>query len=166
MEIEDITLKDIPPRTIVYLQCNGSWRLLPEKIEKLDRHISQTNLRAIGPASGIYYNNPNEVSTEDLKWEVFYTVPTDTPESSDDKSGIGIRNLPETKVASIIHKGLYRKAGSSYEQLDEWIKNNGLKVCGPSEEVYISVFGVANEEQLMEIRVPVSSIRGGFHDGS
>jgi len=158
MEIEDIALKDMPPRTIVYLQCNCSWRQLPEMIEKLDRHISQTNLRAIDPASGIYYNTPNEVSTEDLKWEVFYTVPTDTQESSDYKLGIGIRNLPEAKVAGIIHKGPYRKAGSSYEQLDEWIKNNGFKVCDPSEEVYISVFGVANEEQLMEIRVPISPI--------
>ena len=52
----------------------------------------------------------------------------------------------------------YRKASSSYEFLEEWIKQRGLIVCGPSEEIYIAVFGVANEEQVMEIRIPVSSI--------
>jgi len=157
MVVEDIILKEIPPRTVVYLQGSGSWRQLPEMIERLDRQISQTSLRKIGPASGIYYNTPNEVSTEDLKWDVFYAVPTDTPECSDDKTRIGVRNLPETKMASILHTGSYRKAGSSYERLEEWIKREKLRVCGPSEEVYISVFGVENEEQMMEIRIPVSA---------
>jgi len=119
--------------------------------------MSQTSLRSVGPASGIYYNTPNEVSIQDLKWEVFYPVPTNTPESSDDKTGVGVRNLPETKIASILHRGPYRKAGSSYERIEEWIKWEGFRVCGPSEEVYISVFGVENEEQMIEIRIPVSS---------
>jgi effector-binding domain-containing protein len=155
MVVEDIILKEIPPRTIVYLQCSGSWRQLSEMIERLDRRISQTSLRKIGPASGIYYNTPNEVSTEDLKWDVFYAVPIDTTEWGDDKTGIGIMNLPETKMASILHSGSYRKAGSSYKRLKEWIEREELRVCGPSEEVYISVFGVENEEQMMEIRIPV-----------
>jgi len=157
MVVQDTTLKEIPPRTIVYLQCRGSWRQLPEMLEWLNRHLSKTSLRPIGPASGIYYNTPNEVSIQDLKWEVFYPVPTDTPESGDDKTGVGIRNLPETKIASILHRGPYRKAGSSYERLEEWIKREELRVCGPSEEVYISVFGVPSEEQTMEIRIPVGS---------
>ena len=77
--------------------------------------MSETSLRAIGPASGIYYNTPNEVSMQDLEWEVFYPVAINTPESSDDKTGVGIRNLTEAKMASILHRGPYRKTGSSYE---------------------------------------------------
>jgi effector-binding domain-containing protein len=157
MIVQDIILKESPPRTVVYLQCSGSWRQLPEMIERLGRYVSQTSLRKIGPASGIYYNTPNEVSIDNLKWDVFYPVPTDTPESGDENINAGVRILPETKVASIPHTGSYRKAGSSYECLEEWIKQEGLEICGPSEEVYISVFGVASEEQVMEIRIPVSS---------
>ena len=157
MVVQEIILKEIPPRTIVYLRCSGSWRQLPEMIERLDRHMSQTSLRKIGPASGIYYNTPSEVSIDYLKWDVFYAVPTDTPESGDEKTSIGVRTLPKTKMASILHTGSYRKASSSYERLEEWIKREKLRVCGPSEEVYISVFGVENEEQMIEIRIPVSS---------
>lgn len=157
MVVQDITLKEIPPRTIVYLRCRGSWRQLPDMLERLDRHMSQTSLRAVGPASGIYYNTPNEVSIQNLEWEVFYPAAINTPESSDDKTGVGIRNLPEAKIASILHRGSYRKAGSSYERLEEWIKREGFRVCGPSEEVYLSIFDMPREKQTMEIRIPVSS---------
>jgi effector-binding domain-containing protein len=118
--------------------------------------MSQTSLRKIGPVSGIYYNKPSEVSIDDLKWDVFYAVPADTPESGDEKTSIGVRTLPKMKMASILHIGSYRKARSSYKRLEEWIKSEKLMVCGPSEEVYISAFGIENEEQMMEIRIPVS----------
>ena len=157
MVVQDITLKEIPLRTIVYLQCRGSWRQLPEMLERLNRHMSQTSLKAVGPASGIYYNTPNEVSIQDLKWEVFYPVPINTPESSDNRTRVGVRNLPETKIASILHRGPYCKAGSSYECLEEWIEQEGFRVCGPSEEVYISIFDMPSEKQAVEIRIPVSS---------
>lgn len=62
----------------------------------------------------------------------------------------------QRQAASIIHRGSYRKAGLSYERLDEWIRSEGFETCGPSEEVYIPVFGVPSEEQTMEIRIPVS----------
>ena len=156
MVVQDRTLKEISPRTIVYLRCRGSWCQLPDMLERLDRHMSKTSLRAIGPASGIYYNTPNEVSMQDLKWEVFYPGAINTPESSDDKMGVGIRNLAEAKMASILHRGPYRKAGSSYDRLEEWIKREGFKVCGPSEEVCLSVFGVPSEGQTMEIRTPLA----------
>jgi effector-binding domain-containing protein len=157
MVVQDITLKKIPPRTIAYLSCRGSWRQLPDMLERLDRYMCQTSLRAVGPPSGIYYNTPSEVNIQELEWEIFYPVETEIPKSVNNKADYGIKRLPETQAASIIHRGSYRKAGSSYKHLDEWIRSEGSETCGPSEEVYISVFGVPSEEQMMEIRIPVSS---------
>jgi len=157
MVVQDIMLKDIPPKTIAYLRCKGSWRQLRDILERLDEYLSRRQVKAIGPASGIYYNTPSEVGVQDLKWEVFHPVETDTPESVDDKTGFGIRNLQETKMASIAHRGSYLKAGSSCERLKEWIRREGLEVCSPSEEIYLSVFGVPSEGQMMEIHLPLSS---------
>jgi len=86
-----------------------------------------------------------------------YYIATNEPESSDDKTGIGIRNLTEAKVASILHKGSYRKAASSYECLEKWIKQEGYKIAGPSEEVYVSGFSMPSDEQMIEICIPVKS---------
>ena len=160
MVVQDIALQQIPPRTIAYIRCRGSWRQLPDMLERLDRYMSQNSLGPVGIPSGIYYNTPIEVNTQELEWEIFYPVETDIPETTHNNAGYEIKRLPEMQVASIIHTGSYRKAGSSYERLDEWIRNKGFKICGPAEEVYISVLGVSSEEQKMEIRVPVSVKQG------
>jgi effector-binding domain-containing protein len=126
-------------------------------VGKLNEHVSSIRVKVAGPASGIYYNTPNEVDTQDLKWEVFYPVETDTPESAEDKGGFGIRRLPGITVASVVHHGPYYKAGPSYNRLEEFIKHSGYRVNGPAEEVHISVFGLPGEEQTLEIRLPVRS---------
>jgi hypothetical protein len=62
-------------------------------------------------------------------------------------------------VAAVIHKDSYRKASPSYEKLQGWIKGHGLKVCGPAEELYLTDINKTNEEQRIEIRLPVCGIR-------
>ncbi|MFC2059748.1 GyrI-like domain-containing protein [Chloroflexota bacterium] len=148
-------MKDIAPRTVVYLKCRGSWRQLPDMVARLNGYVSRSSLTVTGSASGVYHNTPDEASVPDLEWEVFYQVEAETPESGNDKDGFGIRYLPEVMAASIIHRGSYRKAGSSYRRLEEWIRREGFEVCGPSEEVYLAVFDVPSEGQIIEIRLPV-----------
>ena len=131
---------------------------MPDIVDNLDKYISVMPVKIAGPASGIYYNTPNEVDIHELEWEVFYPVETDTPEPAGDKDGFGIRILPGMRVASIIHRGPYRKAGSSYNRLEEFMEREGLRSNGPAEEVYLSVFGISSEEQTIEIRLPVRSV--------
>ena len=64
MSLEDIILKDIAPRTIVYLRCKGPWRQLPEMLTKLDEHMDRTGLKDTAPASGVYYNTPTQGSCQ------------------------------------------------------------------------------------------------------
>jgi effector-binding domain-containing protein len=126
-------------------------------LTKLNNYVRERGLKAIGPVSGIYYNTPNEVSSvQDIEWEVFCAVESNTPEAVADKYGFGVRTMRGTKVASIVHQGSYRKADTSYECLHGWIQCHGLKVCGPSEEVYLTDITDPAVEQRIEIRLPVS----------
>jgi len=36
-----------------------------------------------------------------------------------------------------------------------WINTNSIEVCGPVEEVYLTDINKADEEQIIEIRLPV-----------
>ena len=157
MAAQDVVLKDVPTRTIAYLKCTGPWRQLPEILANLNGCMSRSGVKATGPASGVYYNTPEEVSVQDLEWEVFYPVKLELLGLVEGKEGFGVRQLPGARVASIVHKGSYRKAGPSYEHLEEWIKREGIEVCGPAEEVYVSGITIPGEEQTMEIRLPISS---------
>lgn len=156
--MQDIRLKDLTQRKVMYLICRGPWRQLPDMLVKLYEYVSKSGMETTGPPSGFYYNTPSEVGVHELSWEVFYPVKSETPEYFDDASGFGVRTIAGTRVAATIHKGSYRKAASSYERLQVWIKMQRLRVSGPAEEVYLTDISKANEEQQIEIRLPVCAV--------
>jgi effector-binding domain-containing protein len=153
----DISVKDIPERTVLFLQCRGSWRQLPLMIEKLNKYVEKALVETTGPVSGIYYNKPGEVDVENLEWEVFYAIKeSGSAEPSIDEKEFGLKILPKIMVASAIHKGSYRKVSSTYERLERWIIRNGYNISGLPREEYLSVFGVPGDDQIMEIHIPVN----------
>ena len=155
MSEQDILLKDLPERKVVYLLCKGAWRQLSEMLTKLLYYSSQSGIKSTGPPSGFYYNTPQNVVVDDLVWEVCYPVGLDTQEYTDDGSKSGVKKILSTRVATIIHEGSYRKTSASYEKLQSWIDTNKLEVCGPAEEIYLTDINKTNEEQRIEIRLPV-----------
>jgi len=124
-------------------------------LAKLEERLASVPLKTIGPASGVYYNTPDEVDAQELAWDVFCQVRLETAEVAEDESGFGIKTLPGIRVANIIHRGSYRRARSTYERLETWIAQQGLRVCGPAEEVYLTPISSPSEEQQVEIRLPV-----------
>lgn len=153
----DVTLKDIPIRNVAYLKCRASWRQIPSMIGRLDDIVINRALGAKGPPSGIYYNTPGEVAIESLDWEVFYPISATIPSLFEDDTGFGIRELPSIKVAATVYKGSYRKTGSTYAALEDWVRSNDLKVCGPSQEEYLYGLIDTQSVQVVEIKFPVCS---------
>ena len=157
MSDQEIVLKDLPQRKVVYLLCKGPWSQLPDFLRSLSEYASRSGIRTIGPPSGFYYNTPLEVGVNDLTWEVCYPVGSNVPDYVDDQLKSGVREIPATSVAAMIHQGTYRKASLSYEKLQTWIEMRRLMVSGPAEELYLTDIGKTNEEQRIEIRLPVST---------
>lgn len=155
MSEQDILIKDLLERKVFYLSCNGAWRQLPEMLATLSDYSSQSGIKSIGPPSGFYYNTPQDVAVNDLIWKVCYPVVLDTHEYLDEVAKTGVKRIPETRVATIIHEGSYRKTSASYEKIQSWIDTNKFEVCGPAEEIYLTDINKTNEEQRIEIRLPV-----------
>jgi effector-binding domain-containing protein len=124
-------------------------------LARLSEYASQSGIETTGPPSGFYYNTLGEVAIEELSWEVCYPVQPNISKLANDNLKLGVREIPATQVAAIIHKSSYRKASLSYGKLQGWIKAHGLKVCGPAEESYLTDINKTNEEQRIEIRLPV-----------
>jgi len=70
---------------------------------------------------------------------------------------IKFREVPETKVLSIFHKGPYKTIGESYAYIVEYAEKNGYEVAGLARECYID--GIWNKESedewLTEIQLPI-----------
>lgn len=70
---------------------------------------------------------------------------------------IKFREIPETKVLSIFHKGAYDQIGEAYAFIMKYAEDNGYTVTGLARECYID--GIWNkdsvDEWLTEIQLPV-----------
>jgi len=70
---------------------------------------------------------------------------------------IKFRELPETKVLSIFHKGPYGNIGEAYAFIMDYAEKNGYQVSGLARECYID--GIWNkdseEDWLTEIQLPI-----------
>jgi DNA gyrase inhibitor GyrI len=62
MSDEEVVLKDLPRRKVVYMPCKGSWRQLPDMLARLSEYVSQSGIETTGPPSGFYHNAPGEVA--------------------------------------------------------------------------------------------------------
>ena len=83
-----------------------------------------------GPAFAFYHGAPSD--TADL--EVGF--PTSQPIEPTD--GVEVGTLPAGRVARAIHHGSYDGLGSSWGQLEQWIRGQGLEPAGSFWEVYVT----------------------------
>lgn len=69
---------------------------------------------------------------------------------------IKFREIPETRVISIYHKGPYERIGEAYAYIMRYAEENGYQITGPARECYID--GIWNkdseEDWLTEIQLP------------
>lgn len=70
---------------------------------------------------------------------------------------IRFREIPETKVLSVFHKGPYERLGEAYAFIMNYAERNGYRVSGLARECYID--GIWNKDSeddwLTEIQLPV-----------
>ena len=112
MSTEDVAVREVEHKTIAYLRCEGPWRQLPDMLIKLNEHMTRRGLISVGLVSAFYYNTLKDVEVDDLVWEVFCPVEFEAPESFDDTEGFGIRKISTRRVATIIHKEAFWRAGA------------------------------------------------------
>ena len=74
-----------------------------------------------------------------------------------ESDNIKFRDIPETKVLSLYHKGAYEEIGAAYAYIYQYAEDNGYEIAGLSRESYID--GIWNkdsvDEWLTEIQLPV-----------
>ena len=74
-----------------------------------------------------------------------------------ESENIKFRELPETKVISIFHKGAYENLGEAYAYIIKYAEENGYTITGKARESYIDgIWNKENQEDwLTEIQLPV-----------
>ena len=150
----EISVKRVESLTVAYASHQGSYEALPKVFQEVMAWIQQEGLQVAGPPMGIYYNDPQTVAPEDLRWEVQWPI---VPlKGKEGKGEIKIKTTKPIEVAFTIHRGPYDQVGKSYDRLKKWIGENGYRISGPGRSIYLSNPNSVPPESLRtEIQFPV-----------
>jgi effector-binding domain-containing protein len=119
--------------TYAALECLGPYTQIPQKLGELMAEVQKQKLEMLDGPSIIYYNGPDQVKPEELKWEV--CVPLHPLEKVAAPLKKGEYKYPT--VAEIIYKGPYDQVSSAYPPLMQFIAKSGYTIIGPVCETYM-----------------------------
>lgn len=153
----EATIKKTQPMTVAFVAMKGSLSLINSAFGKLYTFVAEAGFIPAVPPSRIYFDIPGQVPEQELKWELRVPIVGICDASGPDDRGLGFRCLKEITVASIIHRGPFSTIGDTYNKILSWIADNGYRIVGPCEEVYLTEPGnTPPAEILTEIRFQVS----------
>lgn len=148
----DIVEKKIGKRKVAYISYKGPYEEIPVLMGEIVGFIMAKGLQIMGPPFGVYFNSPQEVSVEELTYEVGMPIAGEAEE----EGRVKIKTVPEQLVLSTTYKGPYSEAGKAIRALAEYAYKNGYEIVGPPIETYISDPNETPESELItEMAFPV-----------
>lgn len=154
-----VTLRDEPARTVVYLHGEGTYTSIPEAIAALQGCIRERRLTPAGPPIAVFFNAPNAVAPEALRWEVRMPIVERATEAHCGAEFPGVKVVDARQLAVALHTGSFETVGGTYGYVQHWLGEHGFDVVGPTEEAYLSdPAEVPPEELHTEVRFPVVRI--------
>jgi effector-binding domain-containing protein len=151
-----VLLKRTEPRSVATMHHTGPFDEIPATVMKLMGMISAGGYDMTGPLMMVYYDSPEEVPAEKLRWEVWMPVAYPGPMKKTEEDEMGFRHIDPLFVAYTFHVGSYDRLPGAYKVLSDWAETNKYKVTGPPVEVYWNDPSTVPEEKLVtELWFPV-----------
>jgi AraC family transcriptional regulator len=148
-------IKDVAGFWYASMEFKGSYSQMEKNIGVYMNEFFKQGLIPGGPFLGVYYNNPNEVKEEELKWAVGFPVPQD----ANVQAPLNKTEFKDLKAVVYLHIGPYEKMGESYDRVFKYIEDNGYRAVWPVYDRYLNNPQMVKPEELeTEIIVPVEKV--------
>jgi len=155
-----ILLKKTEPRSVAAMSHTGPFDEIPATVMSLIGQIAAGGYDMTGPLMMIYYDSPDEVPAEELRWEVWMPVAYPGSMKKVKEDQMGFRHIDPMFVAYTFHIGSYDGLPGAYQVLSDWARLNKYKVMGPPVEIYWSdPMTVPEEKRVTEVWFPVEEKR-------
>jgi AraC family transcriptional regulator len=148
-----VKLESLPATTVLALPIRGTYEQHPDALARLMGYAAPKGV-VRGAPLGIYYNDPERVPPDSLRWEVAVPVPAGTRADAP----FVVRTLPAMEAAVVICTGPYEGAGSCYAALSAWVEKHGYLAPGPVQEHWLSDPSTPPEKMQSKIVFPVMKI--------
>ncbi len=130
-----VTIKEVEPFAYCSLEHQGVFSDMPEVIGRLMENMREQNLAPQGGIIAVYYDAPDEVEPEALRWEVGFPVTA----QAFVQLPLHKKTWEHTTVAETLHVGPYEKTGETILKLTEWLTAKGYEAAGPVLETYFDM---------------------------
>jgi len=153
-----VKVEKTKPMKIAYIEHIGAYGEIPydEYYSRLYEWAKENKVRPGFSAMNICYDDPEKTPPEQCRSEIAIPIKgTATPDKE-----IKIKELPSMEVAVIKHKGPSSEYGETYNELSQWIEENGYEWAFepiPAMEVYTKKPKIVNGETIIyaNVKVPV-----------
>ena len=154
----EVQIKEVEPVTVMGLPFTGSYDQTRSKLEYLMSWLLRVGHPHSAAPLGLYYDDPAKVPAEELRAEVCLPI----EEECEGEEEIVRKGLPAATVACAVHTGPYAAIPQVYEQIFEWIGQNGYSYVEgePTREVFLAMYGQVEDpaEFVTEVQVPVQKV--------
>lgn len=116
-------------------------KLLGKAFMDIVTHIMELGEQPVGPAFVGYFN----MDMERLELEIGFPVSKPLPGKGD----IEASQIPAGKQVTCMYKGPYMGMPPAYEEIKQWIKDNGYKAIGTVYEYYYNSPEEVPESELL-----------------
>jgi effector-binding domain-containing protein len=145
-------VKELAGFFVAHSDYSGSYKEMSQKIPKFVEEFMKQGMIPMGNAISIYYNSPEEVKEENLKWGFGFVV----PKESKVKDSIKLREFKKHRAVVYLHKGPYKHLQKSWEIAWKYVKEKGYKVTWPVYDRYLNNPQMAKPEDLKtQIVLPI-----------
>ena len=155
-EKELASVKEVSPFSYCCIPHKGPFTEIEGVIMQLMKAIQEQKIAPAGPMIGIYYNNPDMVKPEELKWEMGFPVSAQV----EVQAPLEKKEWKFTLIVSAIHKGPYEETGKTVSKMFEWMQANKLMPAGPVLERFLTMPApdTKPEDQKAELWVPCQKV--------
>jgi len=152
-----ITEKKMEPFAFACMHHTGPFEQMTKAVEVFMKEFFGQKLMPTGPLMGIYYNSPDMVKPEELKWAVGFPV----ADGIKVKDPLKLDHFKHELVLYHLYKGPYEGMDKAYKAIEAYMKKNNYKWDGPAYERWLDNPQETKPENLRtEILVPVKKCIG------
>jgi effector-binding domain-containing protein len=157
VSLQEPVVKEVPSLRVLSSREKGTYGTtvgkLVGRLMKVATHPDnqRNSVKIAGPFMAIYHDEGYKETDADIE----VAVPVSGKVEIEDPE-VELRNLPATKVLSIVHKGSYETLPLSYRAINEYALKKGIELKGPDRELYLNDPAKTTLENLMtEIQIPL-----------
>ncbi len=150
-------VKEVTGFWYAYMDFTGPYSDMEKGINTFMGVFFKQGLLIAGPAVSTYYNSPNNVKPEELKWAFGFTVTKDAAV----KDPIKLTEFKTKKAVVYLHIGPYEDLPKAAAKATKFAETNGYEIVWPTYDRYLnSPQQVKPGELKTELVIPVKKKEG------